>query len=90
MSQGARNVHVTHAEQCVKPHFFDYATVKNNQPDPQVEILVGAGPRGESVRKGCTPPKLLRWSASVCFWNCGTHMHCESILVYCDQEEWLR
>ena len=30
---------------------FDYATVKNNRQGAEVEILVGAGPRGETFAR---------------------------------------
>ena len=37
--------------------FVDDATVKNSREHPEVEIMVGAGPRGRDVRDGCAPQR---------------------------------
>ena len=44
----------THPRKAVaEAAYFDYATVKNSQQSAEVKILVGAGPRGESLREPC-------------------------------------
>ena len=85
MSQGAKSVNISR-KSVAEAAYFDYATVNNSQQSVLVKILVGAGPRGETLaravhRKGAEFEDLELFLMV---------LQTRYIPVYCDEEECLR
>ena len=77
MSQVARSFN-TPTQGSAEAAYFDYATVKNSQQGAEVQILVGAGLRGETFARGEQNSKILRCFLKVLLPRNG------NISVYCD------
>ena len=62
----------THTRRAVaEAAYFDYAVVKNSQQGAEVKILVGAGPRGETVARAvqtCSTLACRVTRRSECHW----------------------